>query len=263
MNHLATDFLQALYGARYEQIVFLPHGVHDIPFTRPPARKERLGGEGPVLMTFGLLSRVKGIETGIDAMAEIVRERPEAIYAIVGQTHPRIVEAEGESYRTILRGRAKRLGLENNIKFVNEFADLSDLIGYLGETDIFLAPYTNLDQMTSGALAYAAGAGKAIVATPFIHARDLLDEGRGRIAPANNPRALARHVLDLLDNPRKTNEMRRRIYRHTRSMVWDAVAARYLDLFDSVRQPEHRTVPLPKPVARPAAHGRHAGRTAS
>jgi glycosyltransferase involved in cell wall biosynthesis len=268
MNHLAIDFLQALYGAHYDQIVFIPHGVHDMPFTDPPARKSCLGVEGPVLLTFGLLSRTKGLETAIDAMAEIVRERPEVKYVIAGRTHPKIVEAEGESYRRSLQGRVRRLGLEDNVVFIDKFADLSDLIEYLRETDIFVAPYLNPDHMTSGVLAYAAGAGKPIVATPFLHARELLADGRGRIGPFRNSHALARHVLELLADRRGAAAMRRRIYKHTRGMVWGFVAQRYLGLFESVfqsagKKPRTRAVRVAKSTkSAKSAPGWYAGRTA-
>lgn len=267
MNHMAIDFLQALYGAHYDQIVLIPHGIHDIPFTDPPARKSRLGVVGPVLLTFGLLSRNKGLETAIDAMAEIVRERPVVTYVIAGRTHPRIVESEGESYRRSLQGRVRRLGLEDNVLFIDKFADLSDLVGYLQETDIFVAPYLNPDHMTSGVLAYAAGAGKPIVATPFLHARELLADGRGRMGPFRNSHALARHVLEMLADPRGTAAMRRRIYKHTRNMVWGVVAQRYLALFDTVRRsagkrPRTRPAKSAKSAAAGSA-GWYAGRTFS
>jgi len=242
MNELAVDFLQALYGAHYDQIVCIRHGIHDIPFGYPPHQKTCLDVDGPVLMTFGLINRSKGLENAIDAMAEIVLEHPDACYVIAGRTHPRIVEVEGESYRRSLQGRARRLGLESNVKFIDKFSELVDLKNYLEETDIFLAPYLDVDQMTSGALAYAAGAGKAIVSTPFLHARELLDERRGILTPVGNSHAMARHVLDLLSDPRDTDEMRRRIYRYTRSMVWEVVARQYLGLFESMRPLKHKTV---------------------
>ncbi len=259
MNELAVDFLQALYGAHYGQIVCFRHGVHDVPFGQPPDRKPSLGVDGPVLMTFGLIGRSKGLECAIDAMSEIVRDRPETCYVIAGRTHPRIVEVEGESYRRSLQGRVRRLGLENNVKFIDKFSELIDLKKYLEETDIFLAPYLDMDQMTSGALAYAAGAGKAIVATPFLHARELLADGRGALTPVGNPHAMARHVLDLLSDPRETAEMRRRVYRYTRSMVWDVVARQYLGLFDSMRLQKHKTAPMTQQAAQKGADPAYAG----
>jgi len=260
MNRRAVDFLQALYGARYSKIAYIRHGIHDVPFSEPPVKKKSFGVEGPVLLTFGLLNRNKGIEYMVEAMAAIVRERPDVTYVIAGATHPRIVEVEGESYRRSLKGKAKRLGLENNVRFIDEFFELSDLMGYLAETDVFVAPYLNLDQMTSGALSYAAGAGKAVVATPFLHAKELLADGRGRLVPARCSLALARHVLDLLSDKRQTDAMRRRAYNHTRSMVWRHVAREYLDVFESVGRRPPLTLPLSQPVAAVKTPTTYAGR---
>jgi glycosyltransferase involved in cell wall biosynthesis len=249
MNRRAVDFLQALYGARYDQIDYIRHGIHDVPFGNPPFEKKSFGVHGPVLLTFGLLNRNKGLEYMIDAMATIVRQRPDVTYVIAGATHPRIVEAEGETYRTSLQGKARHLGLENNVKFIDGFFDLSELMAYLVETDIFVAPYLSLDQMTSGALSYAVGAGKAVVATPFLHARELLADGRGRLVPVRSAKALARNVLDLLDDERATNAIRRRAYSHTRDMVWRVVAREYSRVFESVREKTPKMIPLAQPLA--------------
>ena len=235
MNRFAIDFMQALYGARYDRIRYIEHGVHDMPLKPVPVEKKAFGVEGPVLLTFGLLHREKGIEHMIDAMAAVVRERPDVTYVVAGATHPRVVATEGEAYRTELRAQIERLGLERNVVFIDRFADLSDLLGYLEETDIFVAPYVDLTRTTSGALSYAAGAGKAIVATPFLHARELLSDGRGRLVPQRNPRALARVVLEMLDDPGAMEKMRQRVHARARRMIWPAIARQYLALFDSVR----------------------------
>ena len=244
MNPRAIDFLQAHYGARYGQIEYVRHGVHDVPFRNPPVDKKKLGLRGPVLLTFGLLSRPKGIEYMIDAMVEISRERPDATYVVVGATHPHVVRHEGESYRHGLMARVKKLGLEKHVRFIDGFADLTDLIAYLQETDIFVAPYLSLGQMTSGALSYAAGAGKAVVSTPFIHAKELLADGRGRLVPVRSAQALSRNVLDLISDKPATDRMRRRLYQYTRSMVWGAVAREYVRIFDAVAKRPPRGVPL-------------------
>ncbi len=249
MNPRAIDFLQALYGARYDQIACVRHGIHDMPFRNPPIEKKKLGLRGPVLLTFGLLSRPKGLEYMVDAMAGVVREWPDATYVIMGATHPHVVKQEGEVYRRSLMARVRQHGLEDNVKFIDCFADLSDLIGYLYETDIFVAPYLSLGQMTSGALSYAAGAGKAVVATPFLHARELLADGRGRLVPARSVPALSRNVIDLLTDKTATDQMRRRVYQYTRGMVWPAVAREYIRVFESVLRRPPRAVPLVSPMA--------------
>jgi glycosyltransferase involved in cell wall biosynthesis len=243
MSRCAVDFLQALYGARYKQIAHIHHGIHDVPFVDPPAIKTTFGVEGPVLLTFGLLHREKGLEYMVEAMPDVVRERPDVTYVIVGATHPRILEVEGESYRRGLHGKAKMLGVADNVKFLAGFCDLADLMRYLSETDIFVAPYLDQDRITSGALSYAVGSGKAVVATPFLHAMELLAEGRGRVVPARRPDALARHVLELLSNKPYTDAMRRRAYAHTRTMVWPVVAREYVQLFKSVGERQPITVP--------------------
>lgn len=249
MNPQAIDFLQALYGARYDQIACVRHGIHDVPFRNPPVEKTKLGLRGPVLLTFGLMSRPKGLEYMVDAMVDVVRERPDATYVIVGATHPHVVRQEGESYRRGLMARVWELGLENNVRFIDGFADLADLIDYLQETDIFVAPYLSLGQMTSGALSYAAGAGKAVVSTPFLHARELLADGRGRLVPVRSAHALSRNVIDLLADKPATDQMRRRLYQYTRGMVWPSVAREYIRVFEAVVKRPPRAVPLVSPMA--------------
>jgi glycosyltransferase involved in cell wall biosynthesis len=248
MNRRAVDFLQALYGARYRQIAYIQHGVHEVPFVEAPAKKTRFGVAGPVLLTFGLLHREKGLEYMIEAMAEVVREHPDATYVIVGATHPRWVEVEGEAYRRSLQGKVRRLGLRGRVRFIDGFCDLSDLIAYLAETDIFVAPYLDASRMTSGALSYAAGAGKAVVATPFLHALELLADGRGRLVPSRSAQALSKTVLDLMADERGTSAMRRRIYTYTRRMVWRSVAREYHRLFDAVGARPLKLAPAVQPL---------------
>ena len=234
MDRRGIDFLQSIYGARPEQIAYVRHGIHDIPFQDPPYEKTVFGASGPVILTFGLLHRNKGIEYMIDAMATIVRSRPDVTYVVAGQTHPAIVRQEGESYRQSLEARVSELGLQSRVKFIDRFAELSDLMTYLSQADMFAAPYLFLDQMTSGALSYAVGAGNAVIATPFHHAKELLAEGRGCLVPVGDPASLANAVLDLLENKTKMNEMRRKAYEHTRGMVWPVVAREYVGVFRRV-----------------------------
>jgi glycosyltransferase involved in cell wall biosynthesis len=261
MNRRAIDFMQALYGARYRQIAHIGHGIHDVPFVDPPRKKARLGVDGPVLLTFGLMHREKGLEYMIEAMGKIVRERPNATYVIVGATHPRTVEIEGESYRRSLEAKVRRLGLGDNVKFIDGFCDLSDLMAYFAETDIFVAPYLDQTRMTSGALSYAAGSGKAIVSTPYQHALELLAEGRGLLVPSRSADALARNVIDLLSDERAMAAMRRRMYKYTRGMVWQVVARDYMGLFEAVGETDRRpkTTPVVQPFVeqkqRPAVTG--------
>jgi glycosyltransferase involved in cell wall biosynthesis len=252
MTQRACDFLEEIYGVEHEKIVLIPHGIHDVPFIDPNYYKDKFGVEGRrVLMTFGLLSRNKGIEYMIEALPRIVERHPKTTYLILGATHPAVVREEGESYRLGLQRRVRDLGLEEYVLFHPRFVDLEELLEYIGATDIFVAPYLNLDQITSGALSYATGAGKAVVATPFWHAEELLADGRGRLVPPQDADALGREVLSLMDDDVALNSMRKRAYTYCRSMVWSAVARSYLDLFDEVSSSVPRTVALATAMRRP------------
>lgn len=258
MDRRGIDFLQSIYGARREQIVYIRHGIHDIPFKDPPHEKKVFGAKGPVVLTFGLLHRNKGIEYMIEAMATIIRSKPDVTYVVAGQTHPAIVRQEGESYRRSLEVRVEELGLQSHVKFIDRFVELSDLMTYLSQADMFAAPYLFLDQMTSGALSYAVGAGNAVIATPFHHAKELLADGRGYLVPVADSTALSRAVLDLLENKSKMNEMRRKAYEHTRGMAWPVVAREYVAVFRRVSRRVaapasiRRELPV-RPARRPAA----------
>jgi len=236
MNRGAIDLLESLYGVERGKIVCIPHGIHDVPFADPPDYRKRLGLRGRVLLTFGLLSRVKGIEYMIDAMPEIVRRHPDTTYVVLGRTHPVILRAEGESYRRSLQDRAKKLGVRGRVLFLDRFVHLRELLGFMAETDIFVAPFVKLDHTTSGTLAYALGAGNAVVATPFVDAKSLLSEGRGRLVPACDPAALAGEINALLSDVRSMRSMRQRAYLYTRPMVWSRIARRYQELFDEVQR---------------------------
>jgi hypothetical protein len=188
-----------------------------------------------VLLTFGLLTPNKGIEHMIEALPRIVERHPKTTYVILGATHPAEVRKHGESYRLGLQRRARELGVEENILFYPRFVEIEDLLEYLGAADIFVTPYLGLEQITSGALAYAMGAGKAVVSTPYWHAEELLADGRGRLVPPRDSGALARAINELLDDEVALGALRKRAYTWCRSMVWSAVARSYLDLFDEVR----------------------------
>lgn len=252
MSKKAFGFLKDIYNVTRDKIEFIPHGIHDVPFIDPNYYKDKFDVEGRrVLLTFGLLNRLKGIEKMIEALPAIVAKYPNTTYLVLGATHPAVIRKEGESYRLNLQRQVRSLGLEENVLFHPRFVETNELLEYIGATDVFVAPYLNLDQITSGALAYAAGAGKAIVATPFWHAEDLLDENRGRLVPPNDSQALADTLLDLFDHEIELNAMRKRMYTYCRSMVWSAVARSYLDLFEEVTSRVPKTFAMASATKRP------------
>jgi glycosyltransferase involved in cell wall biosynthesis len=236
MSKLALGFLEDSYGIPRDRIAYIPHGIHDVPFIDPNYYKDKFGVEGrKVLLTFGLLNRNKGIENVIEALPEIAAAHPETTYVILGATHPALVRKEGESYRLSLQRKVRELGLEDHVLFYPRFVELDELLEYLGATDIFITPYLMRQQITSGALSYAMGTGKAVVSTPYWHAEELLAEGRGCLVPPRDSGALAREVIGLLDDEVKRTQIRKRAYNYCRGMVWSAVARSYLELFDEVR----------------------------
>lgn len=253
MSRKAFNILEDVYGVEREKIVFIPHGIPDVPFVDPAFYKDQFGLEGrTVLLTFGLLSPGKGIEVVIKALPHIVKEYPDVMYVILGATHPHILKQQGNAYRDSLERLAERLGVQEHVVFHNRYVSLDELCGYIGAADIYVTSYVNKAQITSGTLAYALGAGKAVVSTPFWYAEELLDEGRGRLFPFNDHDALAGTVRELLSNSLERNAMRKKAYTYGRDMVWSSVGRQYLDLAHEVladwqRRP-HAAPTLPAPV---------------
>lgn len=235
-EHSRRD-LQNVYGVPGHKIDFIPHGIHDVPFVDPGFHKDKFGAEGRfVLMTFGLLSRNKGLEYVIEALPEVVKRYPQLTYLILGATHPHVVAHEGESYRESLKARARELGVEENILFYDQFVDLHDLKEFIGAGDIYITPYLDPEQVVSGTLAYTVGAGKAVIATPYRYAKELLADGRGILVPFRDSKAIAEQVLYLLDNEAERNAIRKKAYLYGRNMIWPAVARSYQESFDRARQ---------------------------
>jgi len=231
-----ADLLREVHGVDEKKIDVIPHGIPNIPFA---GSKNRLGVEGrPLILTFGLLSPDKGIENVIDALPSILFHYPDVVYIVLGATHPHIVERHGETYRLMLEDRAKRLGVDSNVIFHNRFVSQSELSEFLAAADIYITPYLNPEQITSGTLAYALGAGKAVISTPYAYARELLAEGRGILVPWKDPSAIATEIVGLLDDPEKRNELRRKAADHGRAMLWPSVAHAYLRTFERARK-EH------------------------
>lgn len=231
-----ADLLREVHGVDEEKIDVIPHGIPNIPFA---GSKNRLGVEGrPLVLTFGLLSPDKGIENVIDALPTILSQYPDVVYIVLGATHPHIIERHGETYRLMLEDRAKRLGVDGNVIFHNRFVSQSELSEFLAAADIYVTPYLNPEQITSGTLAYALGAGKAVISTPYAYARELLAEGRGILVPWKDPSAIATEIVALLDNPEERKDLCRRAAAHGRAMLWPSVAHSYLRTFERARK-EH------------------------
>lgn len=235
-----VDFLQDIYGVPPEKIDLIHHGVPDIPFVDPNFQKDLFGVEGKmVLLSFGLLSPNKGIETVISALPAIVEKHPNVVYMIVGATHPHILQQNGESYRLSLQRLAQELGVAGNVIFHNNFVTLEQLIEFISIADLYITPYLNEAQISSGTLAYTVAAGKAVVSTPYWYAKELLADGRGILVPFSDPPALAEQVIDLLSNETKRHAMRKQAYLFGRDMVWSKVAQQYMKSFERARA-EHR-----------------------
>lgn len=224
-----ADLLREVHGVSPDKIDVIPHGIPNVPFA---GSKRRLGVEGrPLILTFGLLSPDKGIEGVIDALPTILSHYPDVVYIVLGATHPHVAEMQGETYRLMLEERAQRLGVAGNVIFHNRFVSSAELSEFLAATDIYITPYLNPEQITSGTLAYAVGAGKAVISTPYAYARELLADGRGIVVPFNDPSAIAAEVVSLLDEPERMRRLRRHAAQHGRSMLWPAVARSYLRTF--------------------------------
>lgn len=235
MSETGADLLKRVHGIPASQIDLIPHGIPQVP----PAgqSKDRLGVAGrTVILTFGLLSPDKGIEHVIDALPAILAVHPDAVYIVLGATHPHVVAREGEAYRLMLEARAQELGVAGSMIFHNRFVSQDELVEFLSATDIYITPYLNPEQITSGTLAYAVGAGKAVISTPYIYARELLADGRGVLVPWRDAGAIAREVVALVSDDEKREAMCARAAEHGLSMSWPAVARQYVASFAKARK---------------------------
>ncbi len=216
--------LENVWGANPKSIAVIPHGVPDRPFADPDTFKARFGWTGRrVILTFGLLAPGKGIETLIEAMPTVVAKHPDAMYVVLGATHPNLVAHEGERYRDSLKAQAAALGVGDNVAFIDAFVDHEDLIDYLQAADIYATPYLNPAQITSGTLSYAVGVGKAVVSTPYVHATEILADGHGVLVDFRDAAAFAREINDLLGSERNIGRLSARAYARGRTMIWSRV----------------------------------------
>ncbi len=236
MAERGRQMLVEIYGAPPGKIDLIPHGIPDVGFVDPTFFKDEFGVEGKiVLLTFGLLSPNKGIENVLNALPEIVAEFPEVVYIVLGATHPNELREHGEAYRLSLEMLAKKNNVEKNVIFYNRFVDLDSLKDFIGAADLYLTPYLQEAQITSGTLAYTFGAGKAIISTPYWHAAELLADDRGVLVPFGDAAAIAREVLGLLRDDTRRHAIRKNAYKLGRQMVWSKVAQTYMRSFELSR----------------------------
>ena len=236
MSEQAAQFLRDVYSVSGGKIDIIPHGVPDFQFMDPNYFKDRFGTEGKsVLLTFGLLSPNKGIENVIRALPAILAKHPNVVYIVSGVTHPHIRRRDGERYREDLQALAVQLGVSSNLILVNRFVSAEELVEHVGAADIYITPYRQEAQIVSGTLAIALGAGKAIISTPYWHAKELLADKRGVLVPFENPGAIAEAVLQLLGNDAERHAMRKRAYLHSRETIWPKTARKYMASFQRAR----------------------------
>jgi len=246
MSHKASDFLKDIYAVPEEKIAFVHHGIPDTPFIDPSYYKDKFGVEGKkVLLTFGLLSPNKGIENVLQALPAVIKKHPDVAYIILGATHPHILKLHGDAYRIMLQQLVRKLDIGAHVIFQNRFVELKELCEFLGIADIYVTPYLEEAQITSGALAYAMGTGKAVISTPYWYATEMLAEGRGRLVPFRNPDAMAEQIIELLNNDVERHAMRKKAYTFSREAVWKEVSRKYLQVFSDVRQNRTRN-PRPR-----------------
>jgi glycosyltransferase involved in cell wall biosynthesis len=244
MSERGSEYLQKIYHVLPEKIDLIPHGIPDVPFVDPSFNKDLFGVEGKtVLLSFGLLSANKGIETVISAMPEIVARYPNSVYIVVGATHPHVIKHEGETYRLSLQWLAQQKGVESHVIFYNRFVSLEELVKFIGAADIYITPYLNEAQIVSGTLAYTLGAGKAVISTPYWYAQEMLADKRGVLVPFRDPAALAEQVINLLGNEAERHAIRKRAYMFGRAMIWPEVAKRYMESFERARAERRHYIP--------------------
>ena len=232
-----------MYGAPAERTVVIPHGIPDVPRHRSAEAKEQFGvGGRQVLLTFGLLGPGKGIEHVIEALPQIISTHPDVVYIVLGATHPQLLAREGERYRISLEWLAEERGVKDHVIFYNRFVSSKDLVEFIRATDIYITPYLNEAQITSGTLAQVFGAGKAVISTPYWHARELLADGRGSLVPFADPAAIARGVTAWLQKPAELERVQSNAWKHGRTMIWPTVARNYLDCFTAACA-EKRSLP--------------------
>lgn len=237
MTETGKEFLKEIYNADPSKIDIIPHGIPDMPFVDPNFYKDQFGVEGKnVLLTFGLISPGKGIENVLKALPRVIEKFPNTVYIVLGATHPNLLRQQGESYRLSLERLANDLGINKHVIFYNRFVSIDELKEFIGAADIYITPYLNEAQITSGTLSYAFGCGKAVISTPYWHAKELLSDNRGIIVPFNDPKAISEAIEQLISNETLRHSMRKRAYIMGREMIWSNVAHLYMESFIRARK---------------------------
>ena len=245
MSRSAAALLTSAYGVDARRVEVIPHGVPDLPLVDPITVKPSLGVDGRmVILSFGLLGQGKGYELALDALPAVVAAHPTALYVVVGATHPDLLRTEGEAYRQTLVAQVSRLGMKDHVRFVDRYVGRVELTHWLEAADVFVTPYPNLDQIVSGTLSYAMGAGRAIISTPYAYATELLADGRGLLVAPGSPADLADALNAVLGDRELRAALGRRAYAHSRRMVWSAVGAEYRNLFGQVAASPQVAVPV-------------------
>lgn len=232
MARTGAIVLMESYNAPPDRLVHIPHGVPVVERHSRGSVKRRLGLEGrTIISTVGLLDRRKGVDYAISAMRQVVERHPEALYLVVGETHPEVRKRQGEQYRNELAALVRELGLTDHVRFVNQYVSERDLVGYLQASDIYLTPYLDRNQVTSGTLAFAIGLGKAVISTPYLHATEALAEGRGLLVEFRSAESIAHVISLLLDEPHERRELEHRMAEYGKQDAWPVVGAQYVELF--------------------------------
>lgn len=232
MNRRGVKMLEDIYGVSRDKIRLIPHGIPDLPFVDSTYYKRKLGIERhKTILTFGLLSENKGIEVMLRALPAIVKADPKVLYIVLGAIHPEVLRHEGLSYKSKLERIVMDLGLERNVVFYNRFVDDAELVEFLGAADVYVTPYLNKEQLTSGTLAFAVGAGKAVVSTPYWAAQELLAQGRGRLVRFGDSEYIADSMVEILSDKALFHSMRKLAYEYGRSTTWPKIGRVYWELF--------------------------------
>lgn len=235
MTNFSANQLVKLYGINKKKITVIPHGTPNFTFdgTEVYKKKKKLSGR-LILGNINLLSENKGIDYSIEAVAKIAKTYPEVLYLVIGQTHPNILKTEGEKYRNKLKRKIKNLGIQKNVKFINKYVSLEELCDWLKIIDFYITPYLDKQQSSSGALAYAVGAGKSCISTGYLYAKEILSQGRGVIVPFKDSQAITDAVIKIYKNPEKRKKIESKAYEYGRFMTWSSVALQHLDFFEDV-----------------------------